>query len=75
MAIEEQKVKIFSCDDPGCATRIVCETEELPDGFHGKVLEVGSFGGRDAEWFACRPTHIRGAVEHSLVSEHEERQS
>jgi hypothetical protein len=72
MASEEAKVKIYSCDDPGCHVRIICETDELPDGFHGEVTEVGSWGGRGGTWFACRATHIRGAVEHSMTKTEEQ---
>ena len=71
MATEEARVRIFSCDDPSCRTRIIWEADDegLPDGFHGDVSEIGSFGGRGAKWFACRPTHIRAAVEGAIERE------
>lgn len=69
---EEQKAYIFTCDAPKCDGQVVMLNDELADGFHGKVLEIGSFGGRDAEWYACRATHIREAVEGALAKANEQ---
>lgn len=74
MATEEAKVKIFSCDSPKCTTRIIWEADDegLPDGFHGDVFWVHPGGGSVAKWFACRPAHIRDAVEAALAKSREQ---
>lgn len=64
---DEVTAHVFTCDAPKCRRKFIVAGEELADGYHGKVLEVGSFGGRDAEWFACKATHIREAVEGALA--------
>lgn len=72
---EEIKVQVFTCDDQGCKARILVETDELPDGYHGTVSEISSFGGNGADWFACRATHIRAAVEGALGRDQREREA
>ncbi len=64
---EESRAYIFTCDAPACDTKIIMETDELPDGFHGDVTEVSPAGGNGGSWFACKATHIRAAVEEALA--------
>jgi hypothetical protein len=66
---EKREVQIYTCDAPKCRVEAIVPDEELPDGFHGNVTEIGSFGGNHAVWFACRVSHIRAAVEGALNRE------
>ena len=66
---EERKVTVYTCDDPKCTSEIICQDDEPADGFYGKVLHVGSFGGNGADWYACSSVHIKAAVIASLERE------
>jgi hypothetical protein len=72
---EEIKTFAYTCDDQKCQARILMETDELPDGYHGDVTEVNSSGGHGADWFACRATHIRAAIEGALTRDQREREA
>lgn len=77
MATEQANVEIYTCDSPKCRTRVIQEAgdEGLPDGFHGKVTWIHPGGGTGADWFACRPAHIRDAVEAALARTYEQEPS
>lgn len=69
---EERKVQVYTCDVPSCPVKVMMETDELPDGFHGSVSHISGLGGNGAEWFACTERHIRGAVMASLNRQYEQ---
>lgn len=60
---EEITALRFQCG--GCGkVEIVPLGEEVPLGFHGTVIEHATMGGGwGGEWYACKPSCIRKAVE------------
>lgn len=54
----------YICDAPDCKVRRLVAGNDQPDGFTGTV-SVPDIAGQD--WFACKATHIRPAVEHVVT--------
>jgi hypothetical protein len=55
-----------TCDNPPCGSIQTAVDPADIGGYSGSVLYTSSAGGWGAEWFACKPGCIRGAVMHSL---------
>jgi hypothetical protein len=70
---DEIQVTRYQCDKPGCPVVHHEEGHELPNGFHGAVIEITDIGGSGSvDWYACRAAHIREAVEGALARAAEE---
>jgi len=61
MANHEVKASVYSCDAPKCSVERVTRGDEDPKGFRGSVAAEDT---RTVEFFACKSTHLRPAIEH-----------
>jgi hypothetical protein len=68
----ERILQLYACDNPTCSTVVRHDPDvdnPLPDGFHGTAVEARSdedYESNQVEWFACRKTCIRGAVQAAI---------
>jgi hypothetical protein len=67
MAFNEQVVA--TCDAPGCTKSAIVVNDTLPRGwFEGTVATHRDDADGSTEWLACRPTHIKPAVEKAAAT-------
>ena len=62
---DKRTVEVYTCDAPGCRNiehYSGTPNEDLPLGYHGQVTEIGEWGAKGADWYACKPAHIKAAV-------------
>lgn len=68
MADFETSAREFLCDAPPCEVRRLVAGGDHPGGFRGTVYAPGM---ADQEWFACKSTHIRPAIEYVTTPVHQ----
>lgn len=64
---ETRTVEVYICDACGREVQSDNSFEGEPAwGYHGQVMEIGSFGGNGGEFFACRKSCIKTAVVNAI---------
>lgn len=75
MAVEERKVKIYTCDNNACGaqTFIRPEIDMEPIGVHGRLTIIHG-GGDYVEFYSCKdePGHITAAIKDARKREDEQ---
>ncbi len=74
----QQRLIFFVCDHPGCGRSVegrnqMAQGMTTPvSGYHGtiKLNNENQLSDRAARWFACRKTHVSGAIKTALEKVH-----
>ncbi len=52
----------YTCDGCGKIVHVNEEADGLPPGYHGTVQYVDTSASFPADWYACKPAHVKNAV-------------
>lgn len=66
MGAQSRNVIVATCDNPKCKVQHVSAVEgeaEAKFPRRGTLTVEHATGGQTLEWFACKPAHVKGAVE------------